>query len=248
MLALIVPSSNTVMEPDFHRHLGRECVVSTTRIFLEDVTREAEVRMLADDLPKAVELIRTTLPDVVVFGCTSAGALGTLAHDDGIGEMIEKGADAKAVTVLRAVLTQLRTIGPRKVAVFTPYIEDLTNSIASSLAEAGFPPLKAAGMGIRANLEIGRVTPAEIVAFVESQIAGCGPDCVFLSCTNWRAIEAIEPLQRNWGYQSSPVTRLQLIWFGKRLPTVSGRWRENDNVHGCRKRDRHGRCRVEDHQ
>jgi hypothetical protein len=36
-----------------------------------------------------VELIRTTAPDVVVFGCTSAGALGTLAHDDGIGEIIK---------------------------------------------------------------------------------------------------------------------------------------------------------------
>jgi maleate isomerase len=83
--------------------------------------------------------------------------------------------------------------------VFTPYIEDLTNSIASCLAEAGFPPLKAVGMGIRANLEIGRVTPTEIVRFVEDQIEGCAPDCVFLSCTNWRAIEAIEALQSRLG-------------------------------------------------
>jgi maleate isomerase len=198
-IGLIVPSSNTVMEPDFHRHLGRECVVSTTRIFLEKVTREEEVRMLEADLPKAVELIRTTAPDVVVFGCTSAGALGPLAHDDGIGAMIGKGVNAKVVTVLGAVLMQLRTIGPRRVAVFTPYVEDLTNGIASSLGEAGFPALKAAGMGIRANLEIGRVTPAEIVSFVESHIEGCAPDCVFLSCTNWRAMEAIETLQRNLG-------------------------------------------------
>jgi maleate isomerase len=187
------------MEPDFHRHLGRDCVVSTTRIFLEDVTREAEVRMLEDGLAKAVELVRTTEPDVVVFGCTSAGALGPMAHDDGISEMIAKRGNAKAVTVLSAVLKQLRALGPRKIAVFTPYIEDLTCSIAASLSEAGFPPLKAVGMGIRANLKIGRVTPAEIVGFVESQIAGCAAECVFLSCTNWRAMEAIEPLQRKLG-------------------------------------------------
>ena len=195
-VGLIVPSSNTVMEPDFHRHIGQECVISTTRILLENVTRDAEVRMLEDDLPKAVELIRTTAPDVVVFGCTSAGALGTLAHDEGIGEMIEKGTGARAVTVLGAVLERLRAIGPRKVAVFTPYIQDLTDGVASSLAEAGYPPVKSAGMGIRANLEIGRVSPTEIVSFVESQIEGCAPDCIFLSCTNWRAIEAIEPLRR----------------------------------------------------
>jgi maleate isomerase len=179
-IGLLVPSSNTVMEPDFHRHIGPAGIVSTTRIFLEDVTRESEIRMLEDELPKAVELIRTTAPDVVVFGCTSAGALGTLAHDDGIGEAIN-------------------TIAPRSVALFTPYTEGLTHCVASSLAEAGYPPVKAVGMGIRANLEIGRVTPSEIIRFVESQIEGCTPDCLFLSYTNWRAIETIELLQQKLG-------------------------------------------------
>jgi maleate isomerase len=83
--------------------------------------------------------------------------------------------------------------------VFTPYIEDLTNSIARSLAEAGFPAIKAAGMDIKANLEIGRVTPEEILRFVESQLSGIGPDCLFLSCTNWRAIETVERLQKKLG-------------------------------------------------
>jgi len=198
-IGLIVPSSNTVMEPDFHRHLGHAGLVSTARIFLESVTREAEIRMLEEDLPKAAELIRTTAPDVVVFGCTSAGSLGSSAHDQAIGERIEKLSGARAITVLQAVVSQLRNIGPRKLAVFTPYIEDLTRSVASSVAEAGFPPIKAAGMGIQVNLDIGRVTPEAIVAFVETQITGSSPDCIFLSCTNWRAIEAIEPLHKKLG-------------------------------------------------
>lgn len=181
--------------------------------------------MLKDGLPNAVECIRTTAPEVVVFGCTSAGALGALTHDDGIGETIEKGSNAKVITVLGAVLARLRAIGPRKVAVFTPYIEDLTNRIASSLAEAGFPPVKAAGMGIRSNLEIGRITPVEIDRFVESQIEGCAPDCVFLSCTNWRAIEVIEPLQKKLGIPivSSNQAALDMVRHAaaNRLPFVS---------------------------
>jgi maleate cis-trans isomerase len=87
-----------------------------------------------------------------------------------------KATGATGVTVLGAVLTQLRAIGPRKVAVFTPYVEDLTNAIASSLAEAGYPPLTAEGMRIRANLEIGAVPPSEIVGFVESRVERCAPD------------------------------------------------------------------------
>jgi maleate isomerase len=187
------------MEPDFHRHLGPAGIVSTARIFLEDVTREAEIRMLEEDLTKAVDLIRTTAPDIVVFGCTSAGALGTSAHDDGIGHRIAKATGAKAVTVLQSVFAGLHAIQPQKLAVFTPYIEDFTAAVARSLAEAGYPAIKAAGMGIQANLDIGKVTPAEIVNFVEAQLKGIAPDCVFLSCTNWRAIEAIQPLEAKLG-------------------------------------------------
>ena len=198
-IGLIVPSSNTVMEPDFHHHLGRSCTISTTRIFLESVTREAELRMLADELPKAIQLIKTTAPDVVVFGCTSAGALGDLAHDNRIAQLIEQGTGSKAITVLNAVITRLRAIAPQRLALFTPYVQDLTGSIASSLREAGFPPVKAAGMGIESNLEIGCVTPDEIAAFVESQIPRSNPDCLFLSCTNWRAVEALDLLEKRFG-------------------------------------------------
>ena len=195
-IGLIVPSSNTVMEPDFHRHLGSSAIVSTARIFLEDVTREAELRMLSQELPHALEQIKTTAPDVVVFGCTSAGALGKLSHDDGIAAAIEEQTGARAVTVLRAVLARLDSLRPQRLAVFTPYVEDLTGSIARSLAEAGYAVIKAAGMDITANLEIGRGTPERIAQFVEAQLSGIEPDCIFLSCTNWRAMEALESLEK----------------------------------------------------
>jgi maleate isomerase len=94
---------------------------------------------------------------------------------------------------------RLSSIRPKKIAVLTPYIDDLTRSIASSLSEAGFSIIKAAGMGIRANLEIGRVTPAEILRFADSELSGITPDCLFLSCTNWRAIETIQNLQKELG-------------------------------------------------
>jgi len=61
------------MEPDFHRRFLGIAVVSTTRMFLEEVTREAEIRMLTEELPRAAKLIGTTAPEIVVFGCTSAG-------------------------------------------------------------------------------------------------------------------------------------------------------------------------------
>jgi maleate isomerase len=191
-LGLLIPSSNTVMEPDFHRRLGARCAISTDRIYLEQVTREAEEFMLKEELPRALRLIKTTDPHVIVFGCTSAGSLGGLDHDASVARMIEQQTATQAVTVIGSLVEQLRAIQPQNVAVFTPYDEDLTWSVAQGVVEAGYTLVKAAGMGIVSNRDIGRVTPTEIVDFVALQMHGVNADCLVLSCTNWQAIDAID--------------------------------------------------------
>ena len=193
-IGLTVPSSNTTMEPDFHRRLGATCVISTTRIFLENVTRDAELKMIQEDLPHALEIMKSAAPKAVIFGCTSAGSLGGIRHDAEIGKLIEKQTGVKAVTVVASILEELRRIAPRAVAVFTPYEEELTRSVAGCVTEGGFQVTQTAGMQLRRNRDIGRVTPEEIAAFVKSRISG-NPDCLLLSCTNWRALEALEFLQ-----------------------------------------------------
>jgi len=194
-VGLIVPSSNTVMEPDFHRELGACCVTSTSRIYLEEVTRDAEQVMIDEELPKAVRLIKTTEPHVIVFGCTSAGSLGGLESDAAIARRIEQLSGVHSLTVVGSVVQQLKAIRPRSVAVFTPYKEDLTLSVAQCVVEAGYELRKTAGMGILANRDIGRVSPDEIVDFVETRIDDADVDCIFLSCTNWQAIDAIARLE-----------------------------------------------------
>jgi maleate isomerase len=198
-VGLIVPATNTVMEPDFHRQLGARCVISTDRMFQVDVTRASEIAMVEQEFPRALRLVQSTVPDVIVFGCTSAGSLGGVAHDAELAKRIHEQTGAQGVTVVASVLKQLRAITARKVAVFTPYVHDLTQSVAECILEAGFDVVKVSGQGLSDNLKIGRVTPVEIAAFVESQIDGVNPDCIFLSCTNWRAIEAIPLVKARFG-------------------------------------------------
>lgn len=199
-VGLIVPSSNTVMEPDFHRVLGAGCAISTSRVYLEQVTRDAEQTMIDDDLPKALRLIKTTDPHVIVFGCTSAGSLGGLQSDAGIARRIEQQTGVRALTVVGSVVEQLKEIRPRQVAVLTPYREELTRTVAECVVEAGFQLGPVAGMGIVSNREIGQVAPDEIVAFVAQQMkGGAGADCIFLSCTNWQAIAAIDAVKARFG-------------------------------------------------
>ena len=75
-VALLVPSSNIVMENDLHAALPKDdFTVHTDRMYLVETTRDAEVRMIEDYEPAALSDLGTLNPDVLVFGCTSAGSL-----------------------------------------------------------------------------------------------------------------------------------------------------------------------------
>ena len=105
----------------------------------------------------------------------------------------------RALTVVGSIVEQLNAIRPRKVAVFTPYREELTRTVADCVVQAGYQLGTVAGMGIVANREIGQVAPDEIVEFVAGQMADASVDCIFLSCTNWQALDAIAAVKARFG-------------------------------------------------
>ncbi|MBO8142286.1 MAG: aspartate/glutamate racemase family protein [Firmicutes bacterium] len=199
-LGLIVPSSNTTMEPDFYRHLAEGGAVFTARMYLKDVTVEAEEEMLDVHFPRALRDIATVNPDVVVFGCTSAGALRGNAEDARIVARIQQEAGCPGISVIASVREALRRHG-RRVFLLTPYIEEVTQRVAASLAEDGFEVVAAFGMGIRTNADIGRVTPQAVLEFAREHASRAAreADCLFVSCTNLRAMEVREDLERELG-------------------------------------------------
>ena len=198
-IALIVPASNTIMEADFARVGYLESEVTVWRIQLDSVTREAEEQMITEELPARLDEIKLTNPDLTVFGCTSVGALGGLSHDATIAWQIREAAGSNVVTVVGAMIEQLDTLDQTQIAVFTPYAEELTRAVVTCVIESGYQVPVANGMGFVDNDEIGKVEPDEIVSFVSKSMQGFEPEAVFLSCTNWRAVEAIETLSEVLG-------------------------------------------------
>ena len=213
-VALIVPASNTVMEPDCAR---AALEVTVWRIQLDSVTREAEERMLDEELPARLDEIAPTKPDLIVFGCTSAGALGGLSHDAAIARRIHEATGADVVTVVGAMVEHFDAVDHTQVAVFTPYTGELTRAVAACATESGYHVPMATGMGLVDNEEIGKVAPDEIVSFVSKRMHGLNPDAVFLSCTNWRAVEAIEPLREALRLPVLTSNQVTLDSVGSRL-------------------------------
>lgn len=198
-LGLVVPSSNTVVEPDFGAHMPPEIGVHTARMHLSEATPEDERVMLEVHAPQAAQDLGTLKPDVVVFACTSAGAiLGT----DGEARLEQDLAAATGATIVStnaAVAKALRARGARRVAVLSPYVEALNEAIAATLTARGFEVTQIDGLGITENFAIAEVEPAAIVAFAEERLRRDECDTLFVSCTNFRAAEAADELAQTFG-------------------------------------------------
>lgn len=195
-VALLVPSSNTVMENDFHKRLPSDkYTVHTDRMYLVETTRDAELRMIHEFARPAASDLRTVIPDVFVFGCTSAGSLFGLEYDLQVCRELGELVGCPALGVINAVSKTLDSLPVSRVAVITPYVEDLTQSVSRALQTPSRSVVAAFGMGITVNAELADPTPSDIVDFARSHLRGLDFDALFVSCTNFRALEAKDELQ-----------------------------------------------------
>lgn len=190
-VGLMIPSSNTAMEADFARGLPVGWTLHTARMYMEDTTPAGENRMLDEFAFPSARDLGTARPDVVVFGCTSAGALRGNAYDAQLCRNISAITNVPTVSTIESVRMAIGEAGARRVGIVTPYVTELNEKIAASVEADGVEVVRIAGLGMTENFEIARVQPDRIVEFAAEVLSGLDIDLVVVSCTNLRAIEAI---------------------------------------------------------
>lgn len=198
-VGLIVPSSNTVAEVDFYRRLPPTATLHTARMYLDEVTPDEEAVMLDEHLPAAIRDLATVRPDVVVFACTSAGALRGNASERNLIARIGERVGARTISVASAVRDAIAARGARRVVVATPYVEALNEKIGASLEQDGLEVLGVRGMCITANAAIGAAPPERIAEFACEEFSDADIELLFVSCTNFRALEARERIEHELG-------------------------------------------------
>ncbi len=186
---------------------------------MADASTEACRVLVEQEAPRAARELRTLEPDVVVFSCTGAGAL---LGEEGEAELVARLAEivgAPVVSTNEAVTRMIDASAPERVAVLTPYVEEVTRTIVASRERAGHPVVHAAGMGIGTNREIGRVEPERLLAFAEDELADVDFDLLFVSCTNLRTAPVVDRLARRFGV---PVVTSNLASFRAALEAARG--------------------------
>ncbi len=230
-VGLLIPSSNTVMEVDFQNGLASDIGLHTARMFMEETTPEAEGLMLDEYAMPAAVAVATARPDVIVFGCTSAGALRGNEYDAEFCRRIEAETGIEAISVIAAVASSIRRRGARRIGVVTPYIRALNDKIAASLEEQGDIEIVVIdGMGVTENFAIAGIDPQKIIDFARRTFDGLDLDLAFVSCTNLHGIDAIAGLEALLGVPVVTSNHAALEETKRRLASLSARKPDSDKA------------------
>ncbi|MDJ0419882.1 maleate cis-trans isomerase family protein [Rhodococcus opacus] len=194
-LGLLVPSSNTIMEQDLQRGLSDIASVHAARMYLVEATESGESAMLDEYLDRAVEDLASLKPHVVVFGCTSAGALRGPAYDRQLCERIQAQTGATTISTIESASNVLAESGHQRVAVLTPYVDELNVKVRASIEAAGVDVMEIEGLGISDNYGLAEPTPSDIANRAVALIRRTKPSMLFVSCTNFRSLEAAEHIE-----------------------------------------------------
>jgi maleate isomerase len=171
----------------------------TARMRLAEATPEDESRMLDDHALPAASDLATARPDVVVFGCTSAGALRGNDYDAELCRRITEVTGVPTISTIASVRAALRETGADRVGVITPYVDELNVKIKASVEADGAEVVRIAGLGIAENVAIADVPPAEIEEFAVKELGGLDIGAAFVSCTNFAGIAALPGIRDRLG-------------------------------------------------
>jgi maleate isomerase len=214
---VLIPSGNSVAEPELRAMLPQEVSMLVTRLPLRGSSRAELMRML-DDLETASGLLADAGVEVIVFHCT---AVSTFAPDmaEGIRERIEKATGKKCFTTADAVLCALSKLGARRVSLLTPYIDEVHQREVEFLEASGFHVEGGANLGLDTNAQMSELEPQAILDWAQRNISDASDAC-FLSCTAIKSAPIISALERSCG--KSVVTSNQcMAWHLLRSSDIS---------------------------
>lgn len=213
-IGLIVLSNDYVVERDFmNMRPDGDVAIFATRIANTTECTVETLRAMAPRITAATELL---VPegrlDSVAYACTS----GTVVIGyDAIRDRVHAARlGVPCITPITASLAALGKFGTQKLAVLTPYTDDLNAMIAAHLRKNDKEVVAFTSFGIEDNEEMAAVTGESIYrAALEADRPEA--DALFISCTAIRAVDVVERIELSLG--KPVVTANQaLFWHALR--------------------------------
>ena len=219
-IGLVVLASDQTIEHEYRLMLNLPGVaVFESRIYNDSDIRPDTLRAMEGGIAEATRLI---LPgerlDVVGFGCTSATML---LGEETIGARIRQARPGIAFTTpVTGTFAGLRAFGARRIAVLTPYSDEVNAGIRSYIEQHGFTVAAMGSFNERDDRIVARISPESIASAAERLVAGSGAEALFVSCTSLRLAERVAELEARVGVPATSSNHA-MAWHSLRLAGVA---------------------------
>lgn len=198
-IGILIPNINTTMEMDFHRLAPEGVSVHTARISWQKPENSVEaLKELKHNTIQAALDVAAAWVDVIVYGCTVGGVLGGASGDREISEMVTRETKIPTVTTTTAMVEGLREVGIKKVSIASPFSDEVDKELKAFLEANGFQVLRLESLHQHDVWEYAKNPPFLIYTLGKKAFVP-EADGVFIPCTQLRAIEIAEQLERDIG-------------------------------------------------
>ena len=209
-IGLLVPSANTVVEPDCVRMAPEGFNIYAARMRNATADAAGTCSML-EHVERAADELGSMHADVVAFACTSGSFLQGVDGETELRRRIEAAAGTKTVTTSGAVVEALHKLGVKRLSIATPYPEEVNEGERAFFEDHGLEVLRIAGMGIIDAFSIAKADKETTWDLAKSVLTS-ESEGLFISCTNLPAIDLIAPLEEESGIPV--VTSNQATFWG----------------------------------
>jgi maleate isomerase len=200
-LGMLVPSSNTVLEPEAVKLLPPDGSVTThvSRLGVVRIAPDAgsDGQFDFDQFLVASRLLGDATVDLILWNGTSASWLG-FEWDAKLAAAIEQDTGTPATSAVMAINQQLAELKATRIGLVTPYVAEIEARIIDNYAGIGIATVAAERLDLTVNAAFGDVPPQRIEAMVRS-VAEAKPDAIVIMCTNLAGASIAGPLARELG-------------------------------------------------
>jgi maleate isomerase len=197
-IGLITLATDFRIEKDFNNVInGKDIDLYCNRIHCYNPLTNETLKKMADDITNVTkDILPNQKLDCVAYGCTS----GTIAA--GYNSIVEKvnaaKPNTKVTTPITAAIKALKKLNINKISIFTPYTNEINNSVVEYFKNENFEINELSYFDIPSDLDIGKVDDKYLFD-VLSKIDVSDSDALFVSCTALPVLSLINDLEKKLG-------------------------------------------------
>lgn len=187
-IGLMLPSSNTVVEPEAHKLIPQDGSITLhfSRFRVTVIANDAASTRQFEFEPmlQAALLLADAKVDRIVWAGTAASWLG-FARDEALAKAIESRCGIPATTAVIAINAQLLKLGAKRIGLVTPYVAAIEERIIENYRQWGVEVIASRRLDLSVNTDYAAVQP-ECIEAMSRDVASAHPDAVVIMCTNLR--------------------------------------------------------------